>query len=713
MKSLNTASVASVVLLTLSFSCSPSPTRPHHPDPGDMRSQVESIVAPAEPSFRHEAERFGDLRVLRYQVPGFAELDLQKKKLLYYLYEAALAGREIIYDQKYGYNLTIKRTLEEIVRRYPGDRTTDDFGKLLVYVKRVWFSNGIHHHYSNEKFVPEISFDVFAGYVRGTPGSFPVREGQSPDDLLAELRPVMFDPEVDAKLVNKAKGEDLVATSAVNFYVGVNQKDVEAFYAARRKANDPTPISYGLNAQLVGTVGHVAERVWKVGGMYGEALTEVVSWLEQAVGVAENDAQRDALRKLVKYYRSGDLVDWDVYNIAWSGANRWLLAGNIAWVKDIDSDIDVISGFVEVYNDPLGYRGSFESVVSVRDPVATKRIAALAEDAQWFEDHAPLVSSHRKKEVKGISAKVINVVVESGDSSPASPIGINLPNADWIRKQHGSKSVNLANIVTAYNQVKGAALSEFAWDEDEIARSREHGELADNLHTDMHEVLGHASGQINPGVGTPKQTLKNYASTLEEARADLFALYYMLDEKLVDMGLMSSLEVGRAGYDMYIRNGLISQLRRVKPGADIEEDHMRNRQLVAAWVYEKGKVDNVIEKRTRDGKTFFVVRDYQRLRVLFGDLLREIQRIKSEGDFEGGEHLVETYGVKVDPDLHREVLARYEKLDVPAFSGFINPVLTPVEKDGEIVDVRISYPDDFTKQMLDYAERYAFLPAWN
>jgi len=664
-----------------------------------MRSQVESIVAPAEPSFRHEAERFGDLRVLRYQVPGFAELDLQKKKLLYYLYEAALAGREIIYDQKYGYNLTIKRTLEEIVRRYPGDRTTDDFGKLLVYVKRVWFSNGIHHHYSNEKFVPEISFDVFAGYVRGTPGSFPVREGQSPDDLLAELRPVMFDPEVDAKLVNKAKGEDLVATSAVNFYVGVNQKDVEAFYAARRKANDPTPISYGLNAQLVGTVGHVAERVWKVGGMYGEALTEVVSWLEQAVGVAENDAQRDALRKLVKYYRSGDLVDWDVYNIA--------------WVKDIDSDIDVISGFVEVYNDPLGYRGSFESVVSVRDPVATKRIAALAEDAQWFEDHAPLVSSHRKKEVKGISAKVINVVVESGDSSPASPIGINLPNADWIRKQHGSKSVNLANIVTAYNQVKGAALSEFAWDEDEIARSREHGELADNLHTDMHEVLGHASGQINPGVGTPKQTLKNYASTLEEARADLFALYYMLDEKLVDMGLMSSLEVGRAGYDMYIRNGLISQLRRVKPGADIEEDHMRNRQLVAAWVYEKGKVDNVIEKRTRDGKTFFVVRDYQRLRVLFGDLLREIQRIKSEGDFEGGEHLVETYGVKVDPDLHREVLARYEKLDVPAFSGFINPVLTPVEKDGEIVDVRISYPDDFTKQMLDYAERYAFLPAWN
>ncbi len=699
MKSLNTASVASVVLLTLSFSCSPSPTRPHHPDPGDMRSQVESIVAPAEPSFRHEAERFGDLRVLRYQVPGFAELDLQKKKLLYYLYEAALAGREIIYDQKYGYNLTIKRTLEEIVRRYPGDRTTDDFGKLLVYVKRVWFSNGIHHHYSNEKFVPEISFDVFAGYVRGTPGSFPVREGQSPDDLLAELRPVMFDPEVDAKLVNKAKGEDLVATSAVNFYVGVNQKDVEAFYAARRKANDPTPISYGLNAQLVGTVGHVAERVWKVGGMYGEALTEVVSWLEQAVGVAENDAQRDALRKLVKYYRSGDLVDWDVYNIA--------------WVKDIDSDIDVISGFVEVYNDPLGYRGSFESVVSVRDPVATKRIAALAEDAQWFEDHAPLVSSHRKKEVKGISAKVINVVVESGDSSPASPIGINLPNADWIRKQHGSKSVNLANIVTAYNQVKGAALSEFAWDEDEIARSREHGELADNLHTDMHEVLGHASGQINPGVGTPKQTLKNYASTLEEARADLFALYYMLDEKLVDMGLMSSLEVGRAGYDMYIRNGLISQLRRVKPGADIEEDHMRNRQLVAAWVYEKGKVDNVIEKRTRDGKTFFVVRDYQRLRVLFGDLLREIQRIKSEGDFEGGEHLVETYGVKVDPDLHREVLARYEKLDVPAFSGFINPVLTPVEKDGEIVDVRISYPDDFTKQMLDYAERYAFLPAWN
>ncbi len=654
----------------------------------------------ATDGFQYEAERFADLRVLRYQVPGFEELDLQKKKLLYYLYEAALCGREIIYDQKYRYSLAIKRTLEHIVGNYPGDRSTKEFEALRVYLKRVWFSNGIHHHYSSEKFAPDFDYDAFAKWVRETPGEYPVRPGQSLDDFLAELRPVMFDPTVDAKLVNKKKGTDLIAGSAVNFYgPRVTQKKVEEFYAARIDKTDPRPVEWGLNSQLVEKDGELVERVWKVGGMYDAALVKVVDWLEKAVTVAENDAQRKALSELIKYYRSGDLADWDTYNVA--------------WVKDTESDVDVINGFVEVYNDAMGYRGSFESVVSLRDPIATRRIAAIADEAQWFEDNSPLVEAHKKKEVRGITAKVINVVVESGDSSPATPIGINLPNANWIRKEHGSKSVNLANIVNAYNQVRGAALSEFAWDEAEVVRAKAHGELGDILHTDLHEVIGHASGQINPGVGTPKETLKNYASTLEEARADLVALYYLIDEKLVDMGLIESIEVGRAAYDMYIRNGLISQLRRVTLGAEIEEDHMRNRQLVCKWVLEKGALDNVVERRTRDGKTFFVITDYEKLRVLFGQLLREIQRIKSEGDFAAGEHLVETYGVQVEPNLHEEVLARYAKLDIPAYSGFINPVLTPVEKDGEIVDVRVSFPGDFSEQMMFYAEKYALLPTWN
>lgn len=648
--------------------------------------------------FEYEAERFDDLRILRYRTPGFESLDPDKKKLLYYLYEAALSGREIIYDQKYRYNLPIKRTLEQIIREYPGDRTAPEFEALLEYTKKVWFANGIHHHYANDKFTPGFEFDAFARMVRETPGPFPTRENQSLDAFLEELRPVMFDPSVDAKLVSKSKDHDLIKASAVNFYVNVDQPTVEAFYGAMQNPDDPRPVSLGLNSQLVNR-GTTYERVWKVGGMYTEAIEKIVYWLEKAASVSENDAQRDALTKLIRYYRSGSLTDWDDYNIA--------------WVADVASDVDVINGFIEVYNDPMGYRGSFESVVSVRDPIATQRIAKIAENAQWFEDHSPLIDAHKKKDVVGISASVINVVVESGDASPATPIGINLPNANWIRKEHGSKSVNLANIVNAYNAVGGAALPEFAWDETEISRSRKHGELADVLHTDMHEVIGHASGQINPGVGTPKETLKNYASTLEEGRADLVALYFMMDPKLVELGLMDSLEVGKAAYDDYVRNGLMLQLRRIKPGKDIEEDHMRNRQMIAKWVFEKGAPDNVIERRSRDGKTYFVINDYQKLRDLFGQLLRETQRIKSEGDFEAGKNLVENYGVKADADLHREVLDRYEKLNVPPYSGFINPVLTPVYDGRDLVDVKISYPDDFTEQMLYYADHYAFLPDWN
>ncbi len=649
--------------------------------------------------FRVETERFADLRILRYQVPGFDELDLRTKTLLYYLYEASLSGREIIYDQKYRYNLVIKRILEELVRHYPGDRATADFEALLTYTKRVWFSNGIHHHYSNDKLEPGFGFEAFEQYVKDTPGRYPLRPRQSIEELLAELRPVIFDPTVDSKLVDKSSGVDVVASSAVNFYTGLTQAEVEDFYAPMQGSNDPTPVSYGLNSRLVERDGVPTEQVWRVGGLYTQALERVVFWLERSVTAAENDAQRDSLEKLVRYYRSGDLADWDDYNIA--------------WVNDTASQVDVINGFIEVYNDPLGLRGSFESVVSIRDPIATRRIGALAQEAQWFEDNSPIMDAHKKTNVTGITGRVINVIIEAGDASPASPSGINLPNADWIRREHGSKSVYLANIVGAYDLVRGGAAAEFAWDDAERQRSEEYSGIVSALTTDMHEVIGHASGQIDDGVGTLHETLKNYGSTLEEARADLVALYYIVDPKLVELGLLPNAEAGYTAYDRYIRNGLMQQLNRISPGDEIEEDHMRNRQLVAGWVYEMGTAQNVIERLRRDGKTYFVVRDYARLRVLFGRLLRELQRIKSTGDFEAAQYLIENYGVQVDEELHAEVLERYARLDIPAYSGFINPRLVPVEENGEIIDVRIEYPPDFTEQMLEYAERYAYLPAWN
>jgi dipeptidyl-peptidase-3 len=660
-----------------------------------VQSAAQTTAEPFE-SFQVEAERFADLRVLRYRAPGFEELALRDKRLLYYLYEAALSGRDMIYDQRHGYNLAIRRTLEKIIRDYPGERDTDDFEALVLYTKRVWFSNGIHHHYANDKFAPGFSFDVFARYVQETPGDFPVRPGQSLDDFLAELRPVMFDPAVDAKLVDKRGGIDVVTASAVNFYEGVTQAEVESFYAA---PGDATPVSYGLNSRLVrGPDGVPTEQVWKIGGLYTEAIERIVHWLEEAVTVAENDAQREALEKLIEYYRSGDLEDWDEYNVA--------------WVADTDSLVDTINGFIEVYNDPMGLRGSYEAVVSFRDEVATRRIDAIAREAQWFEDQSPIMNEHKKADVTGIQGRVITVVVEAGDTSPSTPIGINLPNADWIRAQHGSKSVSLGNIVAARNATAGEAEREFAWDAAEIERGAQHGELLDDLLTDMHEVIGHASGRLNPGVGTAAQTLKNYASTLEEGRADLVALYYMLDPKLVEIGVLPSVEAGRIGYDRFIRNGLMQQLWRIEPGADIEEDHMRNRQLIAAWAYEDGRDDNVIERRTRNGKTYFVINDYAALREIFGRQLRELQRIKSEGDFAAIRNLVETYGVKVDPTLHAEVRERYMRLDIPPYSGFINPRLVPVEEGGAIVDVRIEYPNDFTAQMLEYAANYSFLPTW-
>jgi dipeptidyl-peptidase-3 len=667
----------------------PARARPAAAEPGSH----------AAADFRVEVERFADVRILRYRVPGFEALDARTKKLLYYLYEAALCGRDITYDQKYRYNLSVRRTLEQIVRHYPGERDTADFRALTLYLKRVWFANGMHHHYGHDKLEPGFSAAAFAGYVRETPAEFPRREGQSLDELIAELTRVMFDPAVDAKLVSKSADRDVLTASAVNFYSGLTQTEVEAFHANADGGGSDTRVSRGINSRLVKIDGAVVEQVQKVGGRYTQAIERIVAWLEKAASCAENEAQRTALEKLIRFYRTGSLEDWDDYNIA--------------WLRDTESHVDVVNGFIEVYNDPLGMRGTFESVVSFRDTEATRRIGTIAAAAQWFEDHMPFFGRHKKSSVTGISGKVITVVIESGDAAPTTPIGINLPNSDWIRREHGSKSVTLANIVAAYNAVRGGVDREFSYGPAEIERNERYGELAATLHVDLHEVIGHGSGQIERGVGTLHETLKNYGSTLEEARADLVALYFAVDPKLVELGLMPSVEVGHAAYDQFVRNALLQQLNRVEPGKHLEEDHMRNRQLIAAWAYEHGRKDNVIERRVRDGKTFFVVNDYAKLRALFGRLLRELQRIKSTGDYGAIRELVERYAVNVDPALHAEVRARYAALDVPAFTGFMGPRLVPVQSGGEIVDVLIEYPDDFAAQMLEYADRYAFLPDWN
>ena len=662
---------------------------------------ANKIIKSAAPDFKWRADRFADIQMLRYQLPKFESLTVKQKELLHYLSQAALAGRDIIWDQNYKYNLTIRHTLEAIVKDYSGDRSSDEFVSFSEYTKRVWFSNGIHHHYMNGKIAPKFSAQSFAEYVNNvaSKGNLPLAKGQSVESLLTLLKPVMFDPSIASKKVNQSANTDNVIASAVNFYEGVSQQEVTDFYAAKMDKNDKTPVSWGLNSKLVKIDGQVVERTWKVGGMYGEALEQVVYWFEKAITVAENEQQAKTFALLVKYFKSGDLKDFDAYNIE--------------WVKDTESVVDVVNGFIEVYNDPLASRGSFESVVSFKDPIATKVIAAIATEAQWFEDNSPLFAAHKKKQVKGITGKAITVVMESGDASPSTPIGINLPNANWIRANHGSKSVSLSNIVAAYDNAKGGALKEFAWDEADYKRGKQYGPLASTLHTDMHEVIGHASGQINPGVGTPKETLKQYSSALEEGRADLVALYFLMDQKLVDMGVMPSLDVGKAAYDNYIRNGMMLQLRRLEPGQEIEEAHMRNRQLVASWVYEKGLTDNVIEKRVRDNKTYFVVNDYVKLQQLFGDLLRELQRIKSEGDFKAGQHLIESYAVKVDPVIHAEVIERYKDLDLAPYSGFINPKLIPVYQGEKIIDVTVEYPADFTQQMLEYGTHHAFLPVMN
>ena len=640
-------------------------------------------------------DRFDDIKVIRYEVPGFEDLTLEEKELVYYLSEAAKCGRDIIYDQNFKYNIAIRRTLETIYTASE-QREGDEFAAFEKYLKKVWFANGIHHHYSNDKFKPEFT----EGWFREQLSKYINEENrQLEDDLLCKI---IFDETLYASRLNQTAGVDVITSSANNYYEGVNQAEVQAFYGgmAAADANNPTPISYGLNSKLVKDEnGKIVEKVWKVGGMYTEALEKIVYWLEKAATVA-NPTQREIIEALIKYYKSGDLKDFDAYNVL--------------WVKDTASNVDFVNGFIENYGDPLGYKSSWESVVNFRDEEACKRTEIMAANAQWFEDNAPINPAYRKKEVKGVSAKVITVAMLGGDCFPSTAIGINLPNADWIRKEHGSKSVTIDNITYAYDKAAhgNGFAEEFVLREEDRQRAEKYGKLGDDLHTDLHECLGHGSGQLAPG--TKGDELGTYSSTLEEARADLFALYYLGDEKLVEIGLIPTLDVAWSQYSDYIMNGYMTQLSRIELGKNVEESHMRNRKLIAEWCYEKGKADNVIELVKKDGKSYVVVNDFVKLRKLFGELLYEVQRIKSEGDYEACKALVETYAVKINPELHKEVIERNAALKIEPYGGFVNPEYELVtDAAGKVVDVKISYPANFVEQHLHYGKDYSFLPSMN
>ena len=638
--------------------------------------------------FSHFSEQFSDLKVLRYQIPGFDKLTLNQKKFVYYLTEAGLYGRDIMYDQNYRHNLKIRRALENIYLNFNGNKNDNQWKSFEIYLKRIWFSNGIHHHYSNDKFDPDFSQEYLKNLMNETN---------------TELNNQVFDlifNDVDSKKVNRDKSKGIIIGSSVNFYdPDITEEEVENFYNNIKVPDPKKPISLGLNSKLVREDGVLKEKVWKKGGMYSESIEKIIENLEIAKKYAENKKQADALGLLIKYYETGDLKIWDDYNVA--------------WVETTEGDVDYINGFIEVYNDPKGYRGSYESVVQIKDFEMSKKMSAISSEAQWFEDNSTIMDVHKKKNVVGISYNTVNVAGEAGDASPSTPIGINLPNANWIRANHGSKSISLGNILYAYgNAGSSGRLEEFAYSKEEIELEKKYGKDADNLHTALHEVIGHASGQIVEGVGTPKETLKNYASSLEEARADLVGLYFIVDKKMEELGISpSSKDMGRTSYDGYIRNGLMTQLIRIKLGDDVEQAHMRNRQTVSKWVYEKGLSENVIEKIVENDKTYFVINDYEKLRELFGELLREIQRIKSEGDYEAGKNLIENYGVKIDQELHAEILKRNEKFTSAPYSGFINPVLTPeLDDKGEIIDIKVEQPENFAVQMIEYAKRYSTLP---
>ncbi len=640
--------------------------------------------------FQYSIDQFADIEVLRYQIPGWEALSLQQKEYIYHLCEAAKAGRDIIWEQNFKYNLRIRHALEAIFDNYQGERSGEEWDAFLVYAKRVFFSNGIHHHYGKDKILPECS----RAYLSALMAASGVEAQEA-----AELLPVICEP--DLYPTNKYQGteKDIIAASSCGYYDGnLTAREVNRFYDRMADKNDPHPISYGLNSQLVKEKGRIFEKVYKADGLYGPAIRVIISHLEKAQAVAENDLQKKYIGELIEYYRTGDLRMWDTYNITWVG--------------DTESDVDFVNGFVEDYGDPLGRKAAYEGIVNFRDSEASHRTQVISENAQWFEDHSPVDSRFKKAEVKGVSAKVINVAVIAGDNYPATAIGINLPNADWIRKEYGSKSVTIANITDAYSQATAQApksiLTEFAWDEEEIALCRKYGSLTSDLHTDLHECLGHGSGQLLPG--TPSGALKEFSSTLEEARADLFALYYLADEKLVDLGILPDKEAYKAEYCSYIRNGIFTQFTRIELGKQNTEAHMQNRKLIADWCYEKGLADNVIEKKVRDGKTYFVINDFTALRGLFGELLGEIQRIKSEGDYEAGRALVLKYAVNIDPDLHKEVLERYATLGLKPYRGFINPDIVPVTgKDGSVTDYQVVYGDDFLEQQLEYGRKYKTL----
>ena len=652
-------------------------------------------------TFDYTVEQFADLQLLRYKVHGFEELPLKQKELVYYLSEAALHGRDILFDQNGKYNLVIRKMLETVYTDYQGDRTDTNFVNLEIYLKRMWFSNGIHHHYAADKFVPGFTPEFFKKALESVgEDKLPIGEGETLDMLCEEVFPVIFNPQVMAKRVNQADGEDLVLTSASNYYDGLTQQEAEEFYAKMKTPNDTMPVMYGMNSRLVKENGRVYEKVWKSGGLYGQAIDKIIYWLDKAKGVAENDKQKAVIEKMIQFYKDGDLKTFDEYAIL--------------WVKDLDSRIDFVNGFTESYGDPLGMKSSWESIVNFKDLVSTKRTELISDNAQWFEDHSPVDKRFKKEEVKGVSAKVITAAIIAGDLYPATAIGINLPNSNWIRSVHGSKSVTIGNFTDAYNKAAhGNGFSdEFVYSEIEKEYLEKYGDLTGDLHTDLHECLGHGSGQLLPGVDP--DALKAYGSTIEEARADLFGLYYLPDAKMRELGLTPHDDAYKAEYYSFMMNGLMTQLVRIELGNNVEEAHMRNRQLIAKWVFEKGAADQVVELVKKDGKTYVKVNDYEKLRNLFGQLLSEIQRIKSEGDFEAARQLVENYAVKVDPELHKEVLARYEKLNLAPYKGFVNPVyVAETDAEGNITDVKISYGEGYAEQMLRYSKDYANLPYIN
>lgn len=653
-------------------------------------------------SFKYLVDEFADIKVMRYQIPNWDDLTLQQKAYVYYLGEAAKCGRDILWDQNFKYNLHVRKTLENIIDTYNGDKSSEDYKSFIVYAKRVFFSNGIHHHYAEDKILPDFSAEYLKELIQNSnEAGFPVAENMPVEEFGNWIADIICNPDIYKMKQSNDDKKDIITESSTNFYEGVTEKEAKEFYTKMENPDDPTPISYGLNSKLVKKEGKIYEEVYKVGGLYSEALEQIIYWLEKANKVAENDTQRNYTNLLIDYYKNGDLKTWDDYNVA--------------WVQDTESTVDFVNGFIEVYGDPLGMKATWEAVVNFKDFEATKISNIISENAQWFEDNSPVDTRFKKKEVKGVSAKAIIATTLGGDCFPTPPIGINLPNADWIRKDYGSKSVTITNLMEAYDKAaeeSPRSLSgEFVYSEEERELNKQWGSIGSVLHTDLHECLGHGSGQLLPG--TSSNALLENSSSLEEARADLFALYYIADPKMVELGISPDINVAKAEYNSYIRNGLQTQYARIELGKDVTQAHMQARKLIATWAYDHGKADNVIEKKVIDGKTYVMINDYDKLRILFGELLAEIQRIKSEGDYSAGKNLIDTYAVKIDPELHKEVRERYQSLNLKPYGGFINPEIVPVEKDGDFIDFKLEYPMDFIKQHMDYGEKYSFLNTVN